>query len=1063
MTSPPAKASVDEKERAILAFWQENGIFQKSVRKNRGKPPFVFFEGPPTANGKPGIHHVLARVYKDIYIRFYNQLGYYVPRRAGWDCHGLPVEREVEKKLGIQTKSEIEERIGLAKFNRMCRESVLEYVRDWNHFSERMGFWIDLQDAYFTMDDAYIESVWSLLKTIHERGLLYRGYKVVPYDTVMGATMSDAEVALGYRTVSDPSLTVRFAIKDSRFADASFLVWTTTPWTLPSNVALALNTDEDYVLCQSKNYRCICAAALARSVLGKDLEILETWKGKDLLGIEYEPLFPWEDPAVVRDAYRTIAGSFVTMDTGTGIVHIAPAYGADDLNVGQENGLPVLHAVGLDGTFQVDLPFRGVFFKDADAAIIKILKEKDCVHRSERFEHEYPFGYRTGSPLIYYAKHAWYIRTTDLREEMIAQNQTIGWIPEHIRAGRFGRWLESNRDWALSRERYWGTPLPVWSDEEGNMVVVGSRAELEALSGQKLKGLDLHRPAIDAIEWKNKNGKTMRRVPEVIDCWFDSGAMPYAQWGYPVRGKDRFEEAFPADFISEAVDQTRGWFYTLLAIGVMISGRAPYRNVICLGHVVDAKGEKMSKSKGNTVAPQEIFEHHGADVLRWYFLTAAPPGQPRRVGRPGESNDPLAVVHGFFNMVRNSCDFLRMYAQVDGLTVASSWQKQAVRGAPAFGHRPAMDRWLLSRTQVLIEEVSRALRSYDSRLAGALLEEFADQLSNWYIRRNRRRFWRGELDADKKAAYDTLFYAIMTLVRLIAPFTPFFAEELFQELLSLCKKKEGKSKAVASVHLLDWPVSQRETLFDETMLREGNLLQKAAGLGRSARTQAGVRVRQPLALLLVHAADREDRQILKQNAEILLEELNVKKIEFLDDSSGILDYRVRPDLKVLGKRLGPRIKALQEELVRRPHRDIVESLRSPLGRIAFELEGRVEEFTAADFLIDSLSRPGIAGAEAPGLLVALDTELTDELKREGLARDVVRQIQESRKQSGLLITDRIILFLHAGGELARALEEFSATLARETLAVIGEKKGQPLLEQTLEIQGEALLLKFWKA
>jgi len=1063
MTSPPAKASVDEKERSILAFWRENGIFQKSVRKNRKKDPFVFFEGPPTANGRPGIHHVLARVYKDIYIRFYNQLGYYVPRRAGWDCHGLPVEREVEKKLGIQTKSEIEERVGIEEFNRLCRESVLEYVRDWNTFSERMGFWIDLDDAYFTMDDSYIESVWSLLKKIHERGLLYRGYKVVPYDTVMGATMSDAEVALGYRTVSDPSLTVRFAVKDSRFPDASFLVWTTTPWTLPSNVALALHPDEDYVLCESNAERFICAESLARSVLGEDVQILKKMKGLELLSVRYEPLFPWEDESLTQLAYRTIAGRFVTMDTGTGIVHIAPAYGADDLSVALENELPVLHAVGLDGRFQVELPFRGLFFKEADPLIIKNLKERGLVHKSERYEHEYPFGYRTGSPLIYYAKHAWYIRTTDLREELLEQNQTISWIPDHIKAGRFGRWLENNRDWALSRERYWGTPLPVWMDDDGNMAVIGSRSELEALCGRKLKNLDLHRPAIDQVQWTNpRSGKVMRRVPEVIDCWFDSGAMPYAQWGYPVKNADRFEEAFPADFISEAVDQTRGWFYTLLAIGVMISGRSPYRNVICLGHVVDAKGEKMSKSKGNTVAPQEIFEHHGADALRWYFLTGAPPGQPRRVGRPGDANDPLAVVHGFFNMVRNSCDFFSMYARVDGVTIATGWQKQAVRGSPPFAKRPAMDRWLLSRAQVLTTEVTRALKSYDSRQAGILLEEFADQLSNWYIRRNRRRFWRGELDLDKKAAYDTLFSAIMTLLRLLAVFTPFFAEELFRELMLLREEPARAKKKAESIHLLEWPQSQMSTLFDQAVLREGNLVQKAAGLGRSARTQAGVRIRQPLALLLIHASDREDRQILKQNAEILLEELNVKNIEFLEDSSGVLDYRIRPDLKILGKRLGPRLKALQEELARRPHRDIVENLKLQ-GKIAFELQGFVEEFTATDFLIDSLSRPGIAGAEAPGLLVALDTELTEDLKREGLARDVVRQIQESRKQAGLMITDRIILSLQAEGDLARAIEEFRTSLTAETLATMGEKKGPPLSQQRFEIQDHTLHLKFWKA
>ena len=1036
--------SLPKMEEEILAFWKAEDVFARSVEQRRNGKPFVFFEGPPTANAKPGIHHVLSRVYKDIYIRYHTQKGHYVPRRAGWDCHGLPVEREVEKKLGINTKAEIEATVGLEEFNRLCRESILTYVADWARFTERMGFWIDLEHAYFTMHNEYIEAVWGLLKKIWERGLIYRDYKVVPYDPIMGATLSDAEVNLGYRTTDDPSLTVRFPVSGQAFGtNASFLVWTTTPWTLPSNTALALAPDEDYVVVERTRgekergagmvEHVILAAALREQVLGQDEgQVVRTLKGTDLLGVAYTRLFDWLPIEPGRRAFYVVPADFVTMDTGTGVVHMAPAYGADDLEIGKRHELPILHAVGLDGCFVPGTPQAGVFFKDADKPITKDLRERGLVWKAETYRHEYPFGYRTGAPLLYYAKFAWYIRTTEIREELIRNNATIHWVPDHIKEGRFGRWLENNRDWALSRERYWGTPLPLWGDDEGNFRMIGSVAELEALSKRTLLGLDLHRPHVDGIEFVDPDsGRIMRRVPEVIDCWFDSGAMPYAQWGHPVRGTQEFASAFPADFITEAVDQTRGWFYTLLAVSTMVSGRAPYRNVICLGHVVDAKGEKMSKSKGNTVDPDAVFDSYGADALRWYFLTGAPPGNSRRVGQPGSDLDPVKVTLGFVKTVMSSVGFFTLYAGVDGVSISDDWEHAPISGAPEFARRPDIDRWILSSLQNLTQEVTDCLDRFESMEAGRAIEAFVERLSNWYIRRNRRRFWKGDLDGDKLAAYDTLYRALVTVARLCAPFMPFLAEDIYRHLVSV-----GAADAPISIHLTDWP-SVRPELMDRAILVEGDHVLNAAYLGRAARKQSGIKVRQPLARVLVHAPSAAARSAVERNAEVLLEELNAKELVFLDDSAGILDYKARPNLPRLGKRLGPAIKQVQEYFQKTAGRQIARSLQEE-GCIELSAGGEQITLDAQDVLVESISKEGTSGVESNGLLVALDTQLTPELIQEGQVRDLVRNVQELRKSSGLAVTDRILLQIRSSDETIDAVRKHRAYLEEETLARLTE-------------------------
>jgi len=1006
-------------EKEVLEFWREHDTFEKSLKATEGGPLFTFNEGPPTANGKPGIHHVLARSFKDIFPRYKTMQGYHVPRKAGWDTHGLPVEHEVEKLLKKQgrvdsyDKDEIEEKVGIAEFTRLCRESVMTYIGDWEKMTERMGFWVNLDEAYYTLNNDYIESVWNLLQKIWDKDLIYRGYKVVPYDPRIGATLSSHELAQGYKDVEDPSITVRFKVADAD--DTYFLVWTTTPWTLPSNLALAVGDDIDYSYCEHDGQTLIVAEALRESVFRDDEhKVVKTVKGSALAGTRYEQLLEYLE-VDAANAFKVYSAEFVSTESGTGIVHTAPAYGVDDLALGQANDLPVLHGVGLDGNF-VDAvePVAGMFFKDADKPLIRILKERGIMFRSERYKHSYPFGWRTGDPIIYYAKNAWYIRTSKFRDRMTELNQTINWVPEHIRDGRFGNWLENNVDWALSRERFWGTPLPVWTDGDGDYHCVGSVDELAELAGRELTDLDLHRPAVDDITFE-KDGKTWTRVPEVIDCWFDSGAMSYAQWHYPFENQEIFEQHFPADYICEAIDQTRGWFYTLHAIATLVSDSVAYKNCICLSHIVDKDGKKMSKSLGNIIDPYDVFDTVGADALRWYFMARLSPDVQKRI-----SVDIVAdVASSFINTFWNTYGFFILYARLDDVDVTKD---------VAVEDRPEIDRWALALTHKTITTVSAALDNFDAKTAGEALESFVDQLSNWYVRRNRRRFWKSTDPADKHAAYLTLYQCLDAAHKLMAPFVPFLAENVYQNLV-----KSVAADAPDSVHMADWPVADAAWRND-SLLYDIDVVQKVVGLGRAARGQSGVRTRQPLSRLLVRAPNDAAASALGGHQDQILEELNVKALEFIARDAGLVSYRIKPKLPELGKRYGKLIPAIRTAL------DEADggAIASAVARgDTFEIVAGGETLTLAaeDVLIETSSAEGYACAEDAGYLTALDTSLSDELVSEGLAREVVRSIQDSRKQAGLEVSDRIILGVSGSRDIETALGAHRDYLMTETLAV----------------------------
>jgi isoleucyl-tRNA synthetase len=1035
-------------EQEVLAFWREHDTFDRTVVLSEGRPRFSFNEGPPTANGKPGIHHVLARTFKDMFPRYKTMRGFYAPRKAGWDTHGLPVEHEVEKLLKQQgridsyDKQEIEEKVGIAEFTRLCRESVMTYIGEWEKMTERMGFWVHLDEAYYTLDNSFIESVWHLLKTIYDKGLIYRGYKVVPYDPRIGATLSSHELALGYKETEDPSITVRFKVEGE--ADTFFLVWTTTPWTLPSNLALAVGSDIDYSYCQSDGQTLIVAEALREAVF-RDIEheVTKTVKGRELVGKRYEQLFDYlavDAPA----AFQVFAADFVSTEDGTGIVHIAPAYGVDDLALGQQHDLPVVHGVGLDGLFIDDVePVAGMFFKDADKPLIRIMKERGIMFRAERYTHNYPFGWRTGDPIIYYAKNAWYIGTSQFRERMTELNRTIKWVPEHIRDGRFGNWLENNVDWALSRERFWGTPLPVWTDGEGGYVCIGSVAELEELTGRTLTDLDLHRPAVDDVTFE-KDGKTWRRVPEVIDCWFDSGAMTYAQWHYPFENQEIFTEHFPADFICEAIDQTRGWFYTLHAIATLVSDNVAFKNCICLNLIVDKDGKKMSKSLGNIVDPYDVFDTVGADALRWYFLARLSPDMPKRI-----SVDIVAdVASSFINTFWNTYGFFVLYARLDDVDLTKQVPVE---------DRPEIDRWALALTHRTITTVTEALDDYDAKTAGEAIESFIDQLSNWYVRRNRRRFWKSTDLADKHMAYLTLYECLKAAHELMAPFVPFLAEHVYQNLV-----KSVDPDAPDSVHMVPWPEADPDWRNDE-LLHDIGVVQKVVGLGRAARGQSGVRTRQPLSRLLVRAPSDAAASALDDHQDQILEELNVKSIEFIARDAGLVSYRIKPNLPVLGKRYGKLIPAIRSALEAADGAAIAGA--AARGE-SFEIEvaGEILTLGGDDVLIETSSAEGYACAEDGGYLSALDTTLSDDLVDEGFAREVVRSVQDARKQAGLEVSDRIVLGVSGSAAIERALSGHRGYIMTETLATQWETgQSDALFSTSRELGEEQWTLEFRKA
>jgi isoleucyl-tRNA synthetase len=984
-------------EQQVLERWRERDVFRESVRRREGAEPWVFYEGPPTANGRPGSHHVLARVFKDIFPRYQTMLGRSVERKGGWDCHGLPVEIAVEQKLGFTSKDDIE-RYGIAEFNAQCRESVFEFLEDWTALTERIGYWVDLEHPYRTLDPSYIESVWWALKTMWEKDLLFEGHKVVPYCVRCGTALSSHEVAQGYEDVEDPSVYVKFPI--TRPAGALrdgdiLLVWTTTPWTLVSNAAVAVDpelvyarTDAGYVL----------AEALVARVLGEDATVVDRFPGAEMLGAAYEPPFGFIPASEYGEKGHTVLpGDFVTADDGTGIVHTAIAFGEDDYRLGQEQGLAVVNPVKLDGTYDERIgPYAGRWVKEADPDLVEDLRERGRLLRSETYLHAYPHCWRCGTPLLYYAKPSWYIGTSKLRDRLLAANETVDWHPDHIKHGRFGRWLENNVDWAISRERYWGTPLPVWRCENGHAECMGSLAELAERSGETLE--DPHRPFVDAPSWSCADcGEPMRRVPEVIDVWFDSGCMPFAQHHAPFENQELFEQRFPADYICEAIDQTRGWFYSLIAVSTLLFDQAPYRTVLCLGHIADPEGKKMSKSLGNIVVPWEVIDRHGADAFRWYFLTSKQPwdGYLFSTETVGES------VRQFLLQLWNTYGFYVLYANVNDV-------------AGRAGPETDLDRWALSRLEATVAEVRERLDDYDATRAGHAIAAFVDDLSNWYVRRSRRRFWDGD-----PAAFGTLHTCLVTVSKLLAPFTPFIADEIYDNL-------DG---AEPSVHLCDFPEAGER---DEALEFDMGVARETVGLGLSARSQSKLKVRQPLRAAVVVAADRE-RAALERLGDVVREELNVKEIRYVEQAEDLGSYEIKPNYRSLGPRFGklmPQVAAAIESL---DPAHVAAAVRSGT-RVGVSVDGHDHDLGPDDLQLAMKPLDGYQLEREGSHAVALELQLDDELRREGLAREVVHAVQNARKDAGLEVEDRIELRLGGDDELLAAARAHEGYLSGETLA-----------------------------
>jgi isoleucyl-tRNA synthetase len=1056
--------SFPELEEEIIRFWNEEKIFQASLAKPSPKGNYIFYEGPPTANGRPGIHHVSARAFKDLYPRYKTMRGYYVQRRGGWDTHGLPVEVEIEKEIGSTGKQDIE-KFGISEFNRLCRESVFRYIQDWNRLTERIGFWIDLDAAYITYNNSYIETCWWILNSLWERGLLYEDYKTTMHCPRCNTSLADHEVSQGMKEdVDDPSVWPKFPARREDLVKVgllpaeearpvSYLAWTTTPWTLGANTGLAVRGDEQYGLFESKTAYgkederaelFIAALSLADRVFGEgDYRTLKTFLGEALVGLRYEQILQGRAPEAedLSKGFRIVADEFVSIEDGTGIVHIAPAYG--DLEVGRKHELPTLFSVDLAGRVYPEVkapdslepvgPYGGMFFKDADKRISRDLAARGLMYRQERTAHAYPFCWRDDSPLLFYAKTSWYIRTTAVKDELLENNRKINWVPEHVKTGRFGRWLENNIDWAISRERYWGTPLPVWTSDDGeDKICVGSRHELEELTGRDLNALDLHRPYIDEVTFE-RNGKTYRRVPYTIDVWFESGAMPYAQWHYPFENREQLQGRFPADYICEAMDQTRGWFYSLHALATLLtdrgdpaSGRAPgalaeefpatsaFKNCVVLGFINDEKGQKMSKSRGNAVDPWNVLNEQGADALRWYMYVSSPPEanknfHPRFV---------TEVVRDFLLTLWNVYSFFIIYANLD---------KPDLKSPLTVSERPEIDRWLISKLHRLIEKVTRDLDNYNVTDASRSIADFVVRdLSNWYVRRNRRRFWKSEPDADKRAAYVTLYEALVTISRICAPMIPFITEAMYRNLVL-----NVDASRPPSVHLADWPEAQA-SLIDEPLLQEMELLIKLIELGRSARSAAAIQLRQPLPEILVRVGKDEEMLALRRLENQLREELNVKRVSFLDFDSDFINYTLRPNLPVVGKLLGKRVPEFVKALKTLDARRVADNVRRGLP-VSVQLGDEQHEFYPSAFLVDVKSPEGYAAVEEGSYLVALNTKLTPALIMEGQARSVLRYAQNARKKANLNISDYIDLGLSTTQELQAALSAQEDYVKNEAL------------------------------
>jgi isoleucyl-tRNA synthetase len=1047
----PSKVSFCEMEERILRFWQEHDTFRLSMELRADAPRFVFYEGPPTANGLPGIHHVLGRVYKDTIPRYQTMKGKYVLRKGGWDTHGLPVEIEVEKELGFagRGKQAIEE-YGVAEFNAMCKESVFRYVKEWKALSDRIGFWIDMDEPYVTLSNSYIESVWWILKQIWDKGLLFKGFKSVPYCPRCETPLSDHEVAQGYEEVEDPSIYVKFPLRDE--PGVYLLAWTTTPWTLPGNAALAVHPDVEYVLVEQNGQKLILAKELMEQTLQGEYTVLKRLSAKQLVGKHYKPLYTFLP--VEQDYCYVLAADFVNTEEGTGIVHIAPAFGSEDLETGRQHNLPILQTVDVHGRLVDQVTaWRGLFVKDADPLIIRDLQERGLMYHVGRYKHIYPFCWRCGMPLLYYGKPTWFIATQQLKDRLLASNQLINWYPAHIRDGRFGNWLENNVDWALGRDRYWGTPLPVWVCETcGESECFGSVDGLrERAKGHKRVGLgrssfdlpelDLHRPYIDEVTLSCKCGGTMRRAPEVIDAWFDSGSMTVAQWHYPFENRELFEDQFPADFICEGIDQTRGWFYSLHAISTLLFDKPCFLNCISFGHVLDAEGQKMSKSKGNVVDPWDVINAHGSDAMRWSFYTASPPDYPRRF-----SLDPVAEsVRKFALTLWNTYSFFVTYAKIDGFDPDSP--------APPVEERPPLDGWILSELHNLVRHVDVDLAHYDMTRPARAIQAFVEDLSNWYVRRSRRRFWKSEADEDKAAAHHTLYECLLTLCKLIAPFQPFTAEEMYQNLV-----RSWDAEAPESVHLCDYPQAD-PSLIDEQLMAETRTVMRMVALGHAGRNALGIKVRQPLALAIVKPRSGEEVEGLQRLVEQVRDELNVREVQITGDESDVVDYRISVVPSRVGKEykeLFPAINRAVSELDGRAAADKLHAGET----LELVVEGQDITLTSEDVQVKTTAREGYTLSEDAGYMVALKWEISEDLRLEGLAREIVRRIQIMRKEAGFRIEDMITTWYQAPDSLAPAFRIWGRYIRQETLSTRLLAKAPPkdAYVQTHDLEGESVML-----
>jgi isoleucyl-tRNA synthetase len=1032
------KSNVDlvKLEEKILKFWKESNIFEKTLKKNEFKEKFVFYEGPPTANGAPGVHHVLSRVYKDIFPRYKTMKGYYVPRKAGWDTHGLPVEIEIEKKLNINSKKEIEE-IGIEKFNTLCRQNVMKYEGEWEKLTERIGFWLDMDNAYLTYKNEYIETVWWILKKIWENNLLYQDYKIVPYCPRCGTALSSHEIAQGYKEVEDLSIIVKFPFDGKE--NTYFLVWTTTPWTLISNAAAAVNRESNYAEVNFNGKNLILAENLLQGVLGEGsgYSVNSTFKGSEIISSKYTPVYDYAGGN--SNAFKIIAGDFVSIEEGTGIVHIAPAFGEDDMNAGRENNLPVVQMVDEEGRFKKEVrKFAGLNAEEANSKIIEDLKERKLLFDVKKIRHSYPYCWRCDSRLMYYAKKSWYIKTSEIKDELLKSNEEVNWYPGHIKYGRFGKWLENNVDWALTRERYWGTPLPVWMDEEGHKICIGSIEELKEKAVNLPENLDLHRPYVDNIIIKCPVcGKDMKRVPEVIDVWFDSGSMPYAQYHYPFENKELFKESFPADFICEAIDQTRGWFYTLLAISTLLFKKSCYKNVLCLGLINDEKGQKMSKSRGNVINPWDILNKQGADALRWYFFTGVSPWLPKNFSMKAVDD----VIRKFMLTLWNTYTFFVIYANIDNFNPYN--YELEVKD------RFELDRWILSELNRTIRKVNDLMDNFNVTESGREIQNFVDTLSNWYVRRSRRRFWKSEEDRDKISAYKTLYECLVNVSILCAPFIPFMSEEIYKNLTGSLGEGED------SVHLENYPEAD-ESVIDENLSFKMDTARKVVNLGRAIRNKVNIKVRQPVEKVLVYfEKDDRKKEAINYFKNIITSELNVRDIEFVGDINELVSYNIKPNLPLLGRKYGSMVNSIKEALF--SENPVNTALRVKNNKnINLMIDGKQIEILPEEVIVEIKNKEGF-GVESDGVFnVGLPTLISEDLLEEGFCRELVHQIQNLRKEAGFQIENTIELALGSGIKES-ILEKYRNYIMKETLSKsIGSDFKEDMFVKKVNVNGKQI-------